>query len=145
MSKNSSSNISWDMYGSIVSIYWLILVPFLCFWNSSSFTLNTIYLFIYLFIYSNPTSFGKKKKYDHFSFLCKQMDIYLRKSVHYYKGYLSADIFGLIQYLSAWHISHATSSKNRFLKRISWDQLCQLCSSCLLLLHMQIKIIVDIL
>ena len=27
--------------------------------------------------YSYPTSFGKK--YDHFSLLCKQMDIYLRK------------------------------------------------------------------
>ena len=27
--------------------------------------------------YSCPTSFGKK--YDHFSLLCKQMDIYLRK------------------------------------------------------------------
>ena len=29
-------------------------------------------------IYSYQTSFGKKKK-DHFSLLCKQMDIYLRK------------------------------------------------------------------
>ena len=32
-------------------------------------------------LYLCPTSFGKK--YDHFSLLCKQMDIYLRKVYMY--------------------------------------------------------------
>ena len=66
-----------------------------------------------------------------------------KKLVHCKKGYLSADIFGLIQYLSAWRLSHATSSKNRFLKRISCDQLYQFWSSCLL--NVQIKNIVEML
>ena len=155
----------------------------------------------------------QKKKYDNFSLLCKQMDMYLRKvyilrqvtaaptwSVrvaerlalptldHGFVGSnpaggeilpepkrrfiaqslscspfhrlemteillkgrktlthpsISADIFGLIQYLSAWRLLHATSSINRFLKRISCYQLHQFWSSCLL--HVQIKDIVEML
>ena len=41
-------------------------------------------------LYSCPTSFGKK--YDHFSLLCKQMDIYLRK-VYIVKKVTSAPTF----------------------------------------------------
>ena len=75
-------------------------------------------------LYSYLTSFGKK--YDRFSLSCKQIDIYL-----------STDIFGLIQYLSVWCMSHTTSFKNRWLKHISLDQLYWFWSSCLL--HVQIK------
>ena len=82
-------------------------------------------------------------KYYHFCLLCKQMDIYLRKVYIVRKVTSVQTFFGLIQYLSAWHILHATSSKNIFLKRISCDQLYQFWSSCPL--HVQIKHIVEIL
>ena len=49
------------------------------------------------------------KKYGHFSFLCKEMDIFLGKVYIVRKSCLSRNIFGLIQYLS-----HVASSKNRF-------------------------------
>ena len=96
-------------------------------------------------LYWYQTSFDQK--YDHFSLLCKQMDIYLRK-VYIVRKVTSAPTFlpftyMLQTFLSVWRISHVTSSKNRFLKPISCDQLYQFWSSCLL--YVQIKNIAEIL
>ena len=73
--------------------------------------------------YSHPPSFGPK--YGQVSFFCKQMDIFQEKVYIFRKATSASTFFGLpvIKILSAWRMAHAASSKNRFKKRISLDQL----------------------
>ena len=67
--------------------------------NSSGYRPRTLLNTFNAMFYLYQTSFGQK--YDHFSLLCKQMDISLKKKVYIVRKVTSAPtFFGLIQYLS---------------------------------------------
>ena len=62
---------------------------------------------------ARPTSFGQK--YGHFSFFCKQMDIFQGKSLHFLEKVPQHQHFRLNKN----RIAYTASSKNRFKKCIS--------------------------